>query len=212
MPAAQLQLDFASFDDFMQQKLGKVFRKNLRRKFKDSAAFAPVTMEVVHDVTPFIDEIFPLYRQTFERSDFQFEELTKNYFCALGQRMPDRVRYFLWRQNGRIIAFNLCLVHDGTIYDLDVGMDYSVALDLHLYFVTWRDVVQWSIQQGLKRYHTGPLNYDPKLHLRLDLAPQDLYARHAWPFLNPFFKVAIAFLEPTRHDPTIKRFHNAHEL
>ena len=212
MPAAQIDLEFASFEDYMQRKLGKVFRKNLRRKFRDGGSFPPLSMEVVSDITLLVDEIFPLYQQTFQRSEFQFEELTKEYFCALGKRMPERARFFLWRQNGRLVAFSLCLVHDDTIYDLDVGMDYSVALDLPLYFVTWRDVVQWSIQQGLKRYHTGPLNYDPKLHLRLDLAPQDLYARHAWPFLNPFFKVAIAFLEPTRHDPTIKRFHNAHEL
>jgi hypothetical protein len=29
---------------------------------------------------------------------------------------------------------------------------------------------------------------------------------------NPFFKVAIKYLEPTRHDPILRRFANAHEL
>jgi hypothetical protein len=93
-----------------------------------------------------------------------------------------------------------------------MGLDYSVALDLSLYFVTWRDVVEWALRNGLKAYHTGPLNYDPKSHLKLRLVPLDLYARHNWAIFNPLFKLAIKYLEPTRHDPVLQRFPNAHEL
>lgn len=213
MPAATALLEsFGSFEDYLQRKLSKVFRKNLRRKFKKLEDQPPITMEVLHDATPVIEEIYPLYYQTFSRSEFQFEELTREYLCQLGQRMPERARFFLWRQNGRLIAFNVCLVHDGILYDLDIGLDYSVALDLHLYFVTWRDVVQWSIKQGLRMYHTGPLNYDPKLHLKLELAPQDLYARHTSRWINPLFRIAIKYLQPVRHDATLAKFPNAHEL
>src|SRR5581483_4330031 len=148
MPGATLELEFASFDDYMQRKLGKVFRKNLRRKFKDTQDL-PITMEVVNDATPFVDEIFPLYHQTYEKSEFKFEELTKDYFREISRRMSDRARFFLWRKDGRLIAFALCLVHGETLYDLNVGMDYELALDLHLYFVTWRDIVQWAIANGL---------------------------------------------------------------
>ena len=212
MPSARLELDFENFEQYMTEKLSKVFRKNLRRKLRASDDAPKITMEVLSDATPFVDEIFPLYLQTYQRSDLKFEELTKEYFRLMGQRMPDRVRYFLWRQNDRIIAFNLCMIHEGTLYDLAVGLDYAVALDLHLYFVTWRDVIEWSVRNGLKTYHTGPLNYDPKSHLKLSLAPLDLYARHNWAWVNPIFKLAIKYLEPTRHDPILKRFPNADEL
>ena len=212
MPGARLALDFASFEEYMMERLSKVFRKNLRRKFRALDDAPPVTMEVVGDATPFIDDIYALHLQTFNRSDFHFEELNRDYFRLIGQRMPDRVRYFIWRQNGRIIAFNLCLVHDGVLHDLDVGLDYAVALDLHMYFVTWRDVIQWCLKNGVKTYHTGPLNYDPKLHLKLTLAPQDLYARHNSALINPFFKLAIKYLEPTRHDPVLRKFSNAQDI
>ena len=196
----------------MTRRLSKVFRKNLRRKLRASEVGEPITMEVLTDAAHLVDDLYPLYRQTYERSDFKFEELNREYFARIGARQPDRARYFIWRQNGRIIAFNLCLIHDGTLHDLDVGLDYSVALDLHLYFVTWRDVIQWCLKNGVTAYHTGPLNYDPKLHLKLSLVPQDLYARHTSALINPFFKLAIKYLEPTRHDPVIRRFANAHEL
>ena len=212
MPAARLEIDFANFEEFMTQKLGKVFRKNLRRKLRASESGAPITMEVLTDATAIVDEILPLYLQTYHRSDFHFEKFTREYFCQLGQRMPDRVRFFVWRQDARIVAFNLSLVHEDTLYDLDVGLDYAVALDLSLYFMTWRDMIEWALRNGLKVYHTGPLNYDPKAHLKLMLAPQDLYARHQWGWANPFFKLAIKYLEPTRHERALQSFPNAHEI
>ena len=93
-----------------------------------------------------------------------FDALNKDYFLALSHEMPDKTRFFVWRQNGRITAFNLCLIHRQTLYDLGVGFDYSVALQLHLYFVTFRDVIGWGIANGIRTYHAGSLDYDPKLH------------------------------------------------
>ena len=212
MPGARMEIDFKNFDDFMQNKLGKVFRKNLRRKFRSSADHGTPTMEVVTDVTPIAAEIQSLYAQTHGRSEFKFEELTAAYFSALGQRLPERTRYFLWRVEGRLVAFALCLVAGDTIYDLNVGMDYSVALDLHLYFLTFRDILNWAAENGLKHYVTGPLNYSPKLHLQLDLDPLDLYARHTVAIINPIFKLALKYLQPARHDPHIRQFRNFREL
>ena len=212
MPACALKLDFASVEEFLQTRLSYSFRKNLRRKFKRLAGHPPLELEVVSDVSHVADEIYPLYQETFQRSELCFEELTKDFLVRIGREMPERARFFLWRQKGRIVAFTLCLIHEDTIHDLNVGFDYSVALDLHLYFVTWRDVVTWAVANGLKRYYTAPLNYDPKLHLRMELAPLDLYAWHTSRLINPIFRIALRFLQPVRHDPIIRKFPNAHDL
>jgi hypothetical protein len=212
LPAAALELDYTSFEDYFQNRLSKVYRKNLRRKFRKLDDVAPITMEVHTDITDIADEIFALYWQMLQRAELQFEVLNREYFERLGREMPEKIRFFVWRQEGRLIAFNLCLVHDGVIYDLDIGMDYSLALSLHIYFVTWRDVIRWSIEQGLRMYHAGPLNYDPKLHLKLALAPQDLYARHLNGWLNGPFKLAMGFMHPVRHNPILQKFANAGEM
>ena len=210
MPAATLALDFASFEDFMQRKLSRSFRKNLRRKFRKLEGRSPLEMEVVNQPNEScLKEIFALYLQTYARSPFQFERLTNSYLRELGEKMPDRVRYFLWRQEGKLVAFGLALVERDLLYDLLLGLEYPLALELHLYFVTWRDMVQWALGQGLKRYRTGPLNYDPKLHFRLELAPLDLYVRHTSPLLNPLLRRALPFLQPTRYDPVLRRLARA---
>jgi hypothetical protein len=211
MPMTELALDYTDFDHYVTT-LGASTRKDLRRKFRKIAAAPPIDLEVVTDLTPYVDEVYPLYLQVHERSPLKFETLTKEYLSELGRRMADRARFFIWRQHGKAIAFSVALVHDGTIYDDYLGLDYCVALDLHLYFYTLRDILTWSLAQGLKRYRSSPLNYQPKLHLGCDLFPLDLYVRHTNPFLNKIFPPVLKVLEPTRHDPVLKRFRNAHQL
>ncbi|MFN2622116.1 MAG: GNAT family N-acetyltransferase [Chthoniobacterales bacterium] len=211
MPMTELSLDYRDFDHYVTT-LGASTRKDLRRKFRRIAAAAPINVEIVTDLTPHVDEVYPFYLQVHERSPMKFERLTKEYLSALGRRMPDRVRFFIWRQKGKAIAFSVALVHDGTIYDDYLGLDYRVALDLHLYFYTLRDILSWSLEQGLKRYRSSPLNYEPKLHLGCDLYPLDLYVRHTNPVLNKIFRPFLKLLEPTRHDPVLRRFRNAREL
>src|SRR5271170_7594097 len=98
-------------------------------------------MEVITNIEPHIDEVYPLYRQVVERSQYKFEELTKSYFVQLSRRMGERAFFFVWRQNGRAVAFSSCAGHNGVLRDHYIGLDYAVALDHHLYFVTFRDII-----------------------------------------------------------------------
>lgn len=215
MPMTCLPLNYASFDEYMQKVLSKATRKNLRRKFKkaeEACGAERITMEVISDLTPVIDEAYPLYLQVYERAKLKFEKLTPEYLCGLGQRMPERARFFLWRKGGRLIAFSVCLVQGDAFYDLYIGLEYPTAHELQLYFLTLRDLLTWCIAHGIRYYYSTPLNYESKLHLRCDLVPQDLYVMHTNRLLNPIFRRAIRLAEPTRHDPTLRKFRNATDL
>jgi len=211
MPMTRLPLHYHDWDEYFRT-LSKATRKDLRRKFRKAERAPKIDMETVNDLTPYIDEIYPLYLQVHQRSPLKFETLTKDYFRAISKRMPDRTRFFVWRQSGKIVAFSFCLVCDDAIYDECIGLDYSVALDLHLYFYTLRDIISWSLQQRLQYYYSNPLNYEPKLHFDCELVPLDLYVRHTAAFFNPIFRRALRYLEPTRHDPVLHKFPNAQEL
>jgi hypothetical protein len=211
MPATKLDLDFPDFEAYLKTRVGYTMRKNLRRKFRKTEG-RPIECEVVTDISPHVDEVYPLYRQTFDRSELKFEELTKPYLCELGRRMSDRARFFIWRQEGRIIAFASTIVHEGVLRDNYIGLDYSVALEYHLYFVTWRDTIVWALKNGIHTYHSAPLNYDPKYHFRMELEPLDLYVRAPNGLVNAVFNRVLPLLEPTRYDPVIRKFANANDL
>jgi hypothetical protein len=126
--------------------------------------------------------------------------------------MPDKVCFFVWRQNTRIVAFTFCMTEGDAIYAEYIGLDYSVALELHLYHYAIRDMITWSIANGYKWFHSSGLNYDPKLHLRHRLDPVDLYVRHTSAAANALLKWALPLMEPTRYDQTLKKFSNYKEL
>ncbi|MBV8226073.1 MAG: GNAT family N-acetyltransferase [Verrucomicrobia bacterium] len=212
MPATKLDLDFPDFEAFLKTRVSYSMRKNLRRKFRKTEGDHRIGFEVVTDLTPYVDEVYPLYRQTLDRSQLKFEELTKPYLCELGRRMPDRARFFIWRQDGKIVAFASTIVHNGVLRDNYIGLDYSVALAYHLYFVTLRDTIAWALQNRIHTYHSAPLNYDPKYHFRMELEPLDLYVRAPNGLFNQLFKRILPLLEPTRYDPIVPKFPNASEL
>jgi hypothetical protein len=212
-PMTRVSIDYASFDDYMTKALSKATRKDLRRKFKAAAALVtPIDLEVTTDFTPHVDEAHALYLNVYNRSNLRFEKLTKDYLCRLGREMPDKVRFFLWRQGGRMIAFSLCMLEGHSIYDEYLGLDYSVALDLHLYHYTLRDIVEWAIRHGCKWYCSSALNYDPKLHLRCELVPLDLYVRHTSPAANFVLRRVLPWVAPTNGDNVLPRFANYAEL
>jgi predicted N-acyltransferase len=212
LPMTRLNIDYADFEDYMNKALNSATRRKLRKKFRIAAAAAPIEMSVVGDITPFIDEAFPLYIQVYERSKLHFEKLTKDFLCGVGRLMPDKAGFFIWRQDGRIVAFTLCMFEGDTIYTEYIGLDYSVALELHLYHYAVRDMTAWAIANGYKQLRSSGLNYDPKLHLRHELAPIDLYVRHRSPVINAMMRWILPLIEPTRHDPTLKMFPNYDEL
>ena len=213
MPMTTLSIDYRNFEDYLSNKLSPRTRETLRRKLRAAGRALPaITVSVVGDVTAVIDEVYSLYEKVFERSPLQFEKLTKEFLCEIGRRIPDKVRFFIWRQDSNIIAFALCMVQDDGIWHEYVGFDYSVAFKLHLYYRVFHDIIEWATAHGYKRFYSGSLNYDPKWHLRQSLYPVDLYVRHTSDPINALFTRLLPLMEPTRSDPILPNFHNYREL
>jgi hypothetical protein len=213
MPMTRLSIDYKDFEDYLGKNLSPGTRAKVRRKLRIAERAQPaITMSVVDNVSAVVDEVYPLYLSVFERSPLQFEKLTKEFLCEIGNRIPDKVRFIVWRQDTRTIAFALCMVQGDDIYHEYVGFDYSVAFKLNLYYRVFHDIVEWAISNGCKQFHSGSLNYDPKWHLRHSLDPLDLYVRHTSAAINAALKWLLPLLEPTRSDRILPKFHNYREL
>jgi hypothetical protein len=212
MPMTMLDIRYDSFDAFMVKALKSSSRKKFRKNLEATAGVSDIRMSVTDDAASFVDEVYPLYLQVFERSRMQFEKLTKDFFRQIGQRMNDKVRFFAWRRGNMLVAFSLCMVQGDSLYAEYVGFDYAVALDLHLYHYVVRDMINWGIRKGYKWFRSSGLSYDPKLHMRHRLDPIDLYVRHTSILANAIFKLVLPWIVPARYDPTLKLFANYKDL
>jgi hypothetical protein len=210
-PSLHLDLNFSSVEDYMRQCLSRVTRKNFKRKLKKTAAVIPrIELEVRNDCSEMIDEIYPLYLNVAQRSDVTFEVFTKEYFLEASRRMPERVRYFVWRQNGKTIAFSFCTIWGDTIYDNEIGLNYAVAHELNLYYLTFHDTLDWALRNHLRFYETGPFDYQVKLHLGLCPDRLDLYIRHRSPVINLLLKFVAPVFAPAKSDPALRKYFRVH--
>jgi len=143
--------------------------------------------------------------QTEARGDMQFEILPKRFFDAISDNMPAEAKYFLWRVNGKLVAFALCLISGGHFVDYYLGFDYSVAHEYHLYFIRFRDLMNWCIQNGMKTYEMGPTGYEPKRRLGFGFVPLYAYAKHRKKWIRPFFNLLCCVMKPENYDPIFKQ-------
>ena len=58
-----------------------------------------------------------------QRATLKFEKLTPRFFVELGRKMPDRARFFLWRDGtGRLVALNgMWMTAQASAGDKDLG-------------------------------------------------------------------------------------------
>jgi hypothetical protein len=211
MPMTALNIEHDDFDAYMQNALPRSARWQLRKKFKATDGDT-IVLTVTDDARDAIDEIHPLYLQVFDRSKFRFEKLTADYLRRLGSDMKDKTRFFIWRRGANVVAFSLCMVEGDSLFWEYVGLDYAVALDLHLYYYTIRDMMNWAMAKGYKWLRSTGLSYEPKFRMRHDLDPLDLYVRLRSPLLNAIFRLLLPWIVPARYDKTLRRFANYRDL
>jgi predicted N-acyltransferase len=207
MPMTTMDVAHASFDEYMRRHLRSHARRHLKKNLAASSDIG-LKMDVTHDVTPILEEVYALYLEVFGRAKLRFEKLTIDFLRLLGERMGDKMRFFTWRRNGRLVAFSMSMSEGDILYIEYIGLDYRVALDAHLYYAMFRDEYDWAARNGYRTIRSSGLGYDPKLHLRFDLYPIDLYVRHVSPLANAMLAPLLPRLVPAAYDPMLRKFAN----
>src|SRR5262249_22656707 len=112
----------------------------------------------------------------------------------------------------KVVAFSLCMVEGDSLFWEYVGLDYAVALDLHLYYYTIRDMMNWAIANGYKWLRSTGLSYEPKFRMRHELDPLELYARLRPALANAFCRLLLPWSVPARYDKALRRFVSYRDL
>lgn len=205
LPTTELNVWFSDFEEYLKT-LSSASRYDLRRKFKKVDKFANLKMEIATSLDEAtLADVYKMYLDIVDKHDMGFELLPIEFFKNLPKNMPKETKYFLWRIDGKLAAFLLCLVSDEMLIDYYVGLDYRIALEYHLYFLKFRDVLNWCIKNKIKRYEMGITGYEPKRRLGFDFIPLYLYPRIRNRALRPAFKMLCGLLKFDNFDPALKK-------
>lgn len=205
LPSTQLNVWFKDFEEYLKT-LSSANRYDLRRKFKKVDGHVKFDYEIVDALKEEdLDDVYRLYLNMLDAHDMGFEVLPKSFFKNISKNMPHHTKFFLWRIEGKLAAFLLCLVSEDILIDYYVGLDYSVAYKYHLYFVKFRDVLNWCIKNGIKKYEMGITGYEPKRRLGFEFVPLYLYVKLRNRMLRPVFNLICQFLKFENFDPSLKK-------
>lgn len=203
LPSTEMEICFTSFDGYLKT-LSRASREGLKRKFKKLDGNIKIDLEISNDLNGALEEVHDLYLQTVARAENQFEVIPKEFFKNISKSMPAQTKYFLWRMDKKLVAFAFCLISEERFIDYYLGFDYSVAHQYHLYFIRFRDLMNWCIENKMKIYEMGSTSYEPKRRLGFQFIRLFAYAKHRNPWVNPFFKTLCVFLKPENFDSVFK--------
>lgn len=202
-PSVITELNFPSFDEYLRS-LSYSTRKSLRKKIKRAYASADIKVKIVENIDDIVSEVFRLYENTYHSGATKFERLTEEFFIKVGKNLTPHTKFFLYYVNGKLSAFNLCLVYKDLFIDKFIGFDYDISKKYNLYFVSWYFNVEWCLKNSIRFYQTGQTDYYAKLKLGSRFIPLYAYLRHKSLLVNLMLKLLAIFLKPENFDEDIR--------
>src|SRR5262249_2978648 len=186
LPTAALPLPFADSEAYLRS-LSRATRKDMRRKLKSVTG---VAIERSRHIDAVLPEVAALYDETRRRSALQFEYLPPAYFANVLNRLGDCASCFLYRHDGKLVAFNIVLHNRERLVDKFLGMRQVVARQYNLYFLSWMTNVEYCLANGIPLYQSGQALYEPKRRLGSRMVENHIFFRHRNALINGALRVA----------------------
>ncbi|MCR5012851.1 MAG: GNAT family N-acetyltransferase [Lachnospiraceae bacterium] len=146
-------------------------------------------------------EIYPLYLNTYRKSEYKLECLDRKFFEeSEGTRLVfvkdgRPAGFVLLHEEGEKLVFQFC------------GMDYeSMQNTADLYFFMLLHIVGFAIEKNLTTIDFGQTSELTKMKFGAELSKRYFYAHHTNPFLNMFAILGKRLLEYRYDFPDFKVF------
>ena len=160
--------------------------RNKLKKRKAVAAASGIAWEVVPDCRGLEAEVFDLYRQVLENSDFVFERANREFFSRVCEALGDKAFFVMGFQGAgagrKLVSFEL-VMHDGQrLQPFYSGFDYRVKQLTDIYFNVFYALIEEAERRGLPEVHLCQTAYEVKAELGATCHPLffAVYHRRAW--------------------------------
>jgi len=157
-----------------------------------------------------LDEIFPLFWQTYLKGETKFEKLTPQFFNLIAKRKVSWFVYLRDVKDNRIVAFMLCFKLGNKMINKFIGLDYQRPKEWFLYFRLWEAAVEWALSQGATEFQSGQTGYRGKIDTGHELVPLLNYCRNRNPFLHELYRRVGPTITWSDLDRDLSEFLKAH--
>jgi hypothetical protein len=176
---ARLRINFNSMEEYLS-RLSSAARKDLHRKMR----VAPEVRVIrTRTISPFLDRIYKLYRETVERSPMALGAHNRLFFEKICEKIPG-AEYTLYFVQEELVAFNLLAVKQQKMVDIYFCMDHELGRKYNLYVLSWLENVRTCVERKIPLYHAGQGAEKTKAHLGATFIPSFILFKHRQPVFN----------------------------
>ena len=147
-----------------------------------------------------IVDIYPLYLQTYEKSEYKLECLQQEFFDRVdGEKL-------IVLRDGEPVGFVLLKVNGSELIFMFCGIEYVGDCNADLYYYMLLQIVDYAIEHHCKTIYFGQISEKTKLKFGAVLEKKYFYAHHTNPFLNLVALLGKHILEYTYEFPEFRVF------
>lgn len=187
LPICVLDNKWNTFDEYMDD-LRSSYRRRIKQALKQGEN---LQIEVLEDNKDFTQEMYALYEQVFNNSEYSLEKLSLDFF------RNDIAKTILFKAGGKTEAFVQLIDNrpeNMLIFEF-VGYNYEKLLDYDLYYNILIYITKYGIENGFRYIQYGQTAYDPKLRFGPKMYYNYFLVSHSNKFLNWLLKKNIHRLE-----------------
>ena len=186
LPVPVLQLGPNYFSELPSER-----RNLLKRKLKKAVSLRYEE----HQGLPlqWLEKVYALYLQTYQKAELKFEKLNPQYFLETGIIS----HYLLFFEEEKLIGFTQLIGRNHYLVNRYIGLDYSRSHEYGLYFVMFIKTIEFAIDKGFTQLELGATSYEFKRRLGAKIIPTWNYFQHVNPILNWGLKKFKNLLEPS---------------
>lgn len=192
LPTCILDRHLESIEEYMEH-LRSPYRRRIR---KAAAACKDLTVKTVNGKDA---DIYRLYLNTYQKSDYKLEKLEKGFFDRIDAvrlvffQANNPVGFVLLKQDNKKLIFMLC------------GMDYDYNTADIYYFMLYH-IVCFAISHECTAIDFGQTSEDTKMRFGARLERKYFYAHHSNGLLNTAAKLGKELLEYKYDFPEYRAF------
>ena len=176
LPTCKLAVRWTSFSEYLA-----AMRSHYRYRLKKALArWQEVQVQELANTGDFDEEMYQLYLQVYQKSEFKLEQLGIEFF----RTFPARIIKF--SHQGRTLAFVQLLENGDELIFVLGGFDYTLNLQYDIYLNILLEIVRRGIDGRFRTIDLGQTAEDTKLKLGSLQHRKYMYFGHANPMVNFF--------------------------
>jgi predicted N-acyltransferase len=203
LPNVVLDLPFASVEEYLAS-LQEGTARYLKRKWRSASKIRIEYRTSIGDVQHRVNE---LYRATLAQSRWDygaFGPLHPDYFETVLREQKDRARLMLCWSGDELLSFQLFLAGQDAVPAKGIGMSYPKAREHNLYFINWKEMIEFCIARGIPRISMAGTTYATKLMMGGRLCRQHVYFRFTSDLLNRLLPHLAPMFDFEANDPELR--------